>query len=799
MVKLDRLVLQGFKSFAAKTELPMPGGFIAVCGANGSGKSNIADSLTFVMGIQSARAVRAQKLQNLIFNGGRSRKPAEWCEVSLVLDNDDGKIPVPDKEVRITRRITRSGISVYKLNGKTVNKAKIVDVMSPAGLSPDGHNIIMQGDVTRLIEMNPKERRQILDDISGIAEFIDKKNQAVAKLEKVETRVNEALAVIAEKQRRVEQLKQEAEAAEKYQQLNAELRTLLASSIHAQLKAAKAEDASLEKETDTLEKELSVLDKEAEAAEKELGSKEKVLKSKADEIIKQKGGVDTVRQIERTAAEILRKRDKADSLQEQLRQLSLHQSLDIQKQLPVKSWTLSSVVSVPKEYSGALEVAIGGHAKDLIVGTDVEAVQAIDHLRENSLGRARFLPLNRIKPKERREIKQGEGFIGWAMDLISFDQKFYSALSYVLGNTAVVDTIENARKMAKHGIRFATLEGDLIEASGAMIGGHRIARAQLFDGSSMQKDHQALLKEIESLSKQLQELQEKEKREASAVADSVSERDSLELEIAEVRKKRTELIQKKFAFQSRINNISVEKARREARMQDLENRSKEYKDVSRFVDATFEELQKRIGQTTSQIRSLGLINQKAVEDYKAMRVEFGAMKEKLDKLLEEKSSILKTIEEVEKRRHEKFTATFDAINSGFQKIWVDLTGGTAQLRLEDAANLDSGLLIEASPAGKKVLDLDVMSGGEKTLTSLAFLFAIMQHFASPFYVLDEVDAALDKANARKVANLLKKYSDRYQFLVITHNDITTAAADRVFGVTMEEGASKVYSIALPKK
>ncbi len=118
------------------------------------------------------------------------------------------------------------------------------------------------------------------------------------------------------------------------------------------------------------------------------------------------------------------------------------------------------------------------------------------------------------------------------------------------------------------------------------------------------------------------------------------------------------------------------------------------------------------------------------------------------------------------------------------------------MEIED--NIDSGLIIEASPEGKKILNLDSMSGGEKTLTSLAFLFAIMQHYSSPFYVLDEVDAALDKANTRKIVNLVKKYSNETQFIVITHNDFTIQEADKVFGVSMESGVSKIFGIEMPR-
>jgi len=124
--------------------------------------------------------------------------------------------------------------------------------------------------------------------------------------------------------------------------------------------------------------------------------------------------------------------------------------------------------------------------------------------------------------------------------------------------------------------------------------------------------------------------------------------------------------------------------------------------------------------------------------------------------------------------------------------------GQGVVRLEDPSNIDSGLVIEASPPGKKILDLDIMSGGERTMTSLAFLFAIMQHYSAPFYVLDEVDAALDKVNTRKIAALLDNYAQKTQFLVISHNDITTSYADRVLGITMHEGVSKIYGIKLPK-
>ncbi|RLF35829.1 MAG: chromosome segregation protein SMC, partial [Thermoplasmata archaeon] len=145
-----------------------------------------------------------------------------------------------------------------------------------------------------------------------------------------------------------------------------------------------------------------------------------------------------------------------------------------------------------------------------------------------------------------------------------------------------------------------------------------------------------------------------------------------------------------------------------------------------------------------------------------------------------------------------FMETLSEISKNFSRIYSDLTGGEANLRLVEVENIESGLIIEAKPKGKKMLNIDSMSGGEKTITALAFLFGIQQHKASPFYILDEIDAALDKVNTKLVASLIKKYSKKTQFIVITHSNITIGMADKVFGVSMENGVSKVFGIELPE-
>ena len=127
-----------------------------------------------------------------------------------------------------------------------------------------------------------------------------------------------------------------------------------------------------------------------------------------------------------------------------------------------------------------------------------------------------------------------------------------------------------------------------------------------------------------------------------------------------------------------------------------------------------------------------------------------------------------------------------------------MLNGSATLELEDPNNLESGLLIKASPKGKTLLNIDAMSGGEKSLTALAFIFSIQSYKPAPFYILDEVDAALDKVNSKIVADMVKKLSKNAQFIIITHNDTTIKAADQVFGCSMVDGESKILGLELPK-
>jgi chromosome segregation protein len=335
-----------------------------------------------------------------------------------------------------------------------------------------------------------------------------------------------------------------------------------------------------------------------------------------------------------------------------------------------------------------------------------------------------------------------------------------------------------------------------------MIGGFYKKRASRHSFSNeisqLEGESAKLQADIEKLEAELEKVRGEQQEESQEVEKLQVAKTKEEEELDALRKRRKELYEERIVMQSQVSKMRIDKARLEANLDNIKIEFEDYREVKEFFRQSAEELQERVRRVLIEINKLGLVNMKAIEEFQTINVEFEELKKKLDRLLEEKDAVMKVVQEIETKRYDKFMETFNDINQNFTRIYLDMTGGAAELRLEIENNIDSGLIITANPSGKKILNLDAMSGGEKTMASLAFLFSLMQHYASPFYVLDEIDAALDKANTKKVANVIKKYSKNVQFIVISHNDFTIAEAEKVFGVSMEDGVSRVFGIDMTK-
>ena len=251
--------LRGFKSFAKSTNLEFGEGYNCVIGANGSGKSNIMDALCFVLGKISAKAMRAQKAANLIFNGGKKGNPLKEAEVAIMFTNENKEFPLPTKEVKISRIVRQTGNSIYKINNEVRTREQILELLSGARIDPDGHSVILQGDITRFMEMKTEQRREVIEEISGISVYEDRKAKALNELEKVGGKLNEAKIILTEREAYMKELKKDRDQALKYKELEKNTKSNKATVLHIQIKEKEEKIAEIDKQIEKRKKDIEAI------------------------------------------------------------------------------------------------------------------------------------------------------------------------------------------------------------------------------------------------------------------------------------------------------------------------------------------------------------------------------------------------------------------------------------------------------------------------------------------------------------------------------------------------------------
>ena len=247
---IKEIELVNFKSFGRKVVIPLENDFVAVTGPNGSGKSNVVDALLFALSLSSSRAMRAERLPDLIYHGDNGKNP-DFAQVTVKFDNSSRTVPGAGDLLEIARkvRLTKNKYqSIYYFNGNPCTQTEIHDHLSRAGITPEGYNVVMQGDVTRIIEMTPLERRRIVDEIAGVAEFDEKKKKALEELEVVRERIDRGDVILAEVESQLSRLAEERERALAYQAHREEKRRMEAFLLLAKLKEAESDLAELERE-----------------------------------------------------------------------------------------------------------------------------------------------------------------------------------------------------------------------------------------------------------------------------------------------------------------------------------------------------------------------------------------------------------------------------------------------------------------------------------------------------------------------------------------------------------------------
>ncbi|NJE02626.1 chromosome segregation protein SMC [Thermococcus sp. MV11] len=291
MPYIEKIEMKGFKSYGnRKVVVPLSKGFTAIVGANGSGKSNIGDAVLFVLGGLSAKAMRATRISDLIFAGTKTEPPAKYAEVAMYFNNEDRGFPIDEDEVVIKRRVYPDGRSTYWLNGKRTSRSDILDVLSAAMISPEGYNLVLQGDITKFIKMSPTERRMLIDEISGIAEYDAKKEKALKELKQAEENLARVDLLIREVKAQLDKLEKERNDALRYLDLKERVErakvTLLLGEIRkleSLIEESNLRDKEIEAEIAAMGARLKEVAREIVAKERELNAIEKELEEKSED------------------------------------------------------------------------------------------------------------------------------------------------------------------------------------------------------------------------------------------------------------------------------------------------------------------------------------------------------------------------------------------------------------------------------------------------------------------------------------------------------------------------------------
>jgi chromosome segregation protein len=289
MTRLLSLEMQGFKSFAHKTRLDLKQGLNVVVGPNGAGKSNIMDALCFVLGKTKKKELRAERLSHLIFNGGKGRKPMEFAKAVLTLENN-GEFPLKTKEVRISRAVNKEGNSIFRINGQRSNLAEVLSLLKAVNVDTEGFNIILQGEINKFVDMSTVQRRQIIDDVSGVSFYEEKKKKSIDELDKVEEKTKEKRIVLAEKEKYLKELLKDKEYAEDFIAIRDKLRMTKAKIVFKKKEAMEKERDRRKAEIESIEKKKKVVEErtkkdngEYERTEREIGEVEEELGRKGQE------------------------------------------------------------------------------------------------------------------------------------------------------------------------------------------------------------------------------------------------------------------------------------------------------------------------------------------------------------------------------------------------------------------------------------------------------------------------------------------------------------------------------------
>jgi len=777
---LQRIEIQGFKSFAHKTvlEFPRPGkgcplikttapdgsvalapglcGIACIVGPNGSGKSNIVDAVRWVLGEQSLKSLRGKKSEDVIFVGSEKKARLGLAQVSMYINNEDGVMPVDYQEVIISRKIYRNGESEYLINKSKVRLQDILLLVAQSNFGQKSYSIVSQGSIDQVIMASPADRKDYFDEAVGVKSFQLKRDQSLNKLESAWNNLRQVDALLTEIEPRLNSLTRQVRRLEKREKIEAELKV-----IQQKYYGWLWRD---------LKEKISEVKPKLQEKEKELGVKEREL---------------------RQLQEHLRGLEKEDSRSKVFGELqqNYQKVLDLKNKLREEQLILQHKIELSQQR--LIEKAV-----PLALNEIIAKLKEIDKVQSQL-----FANWESKEPARLAQAKEDVRELG----------RLIHELVWALENP-------KAKEKTKAEID-PDLIKDLKEVAGELAGtDSRLEKARAEIENFNQQEEQKKGKFFD-LQRQITSKQEEYNR-----------------------------------LTNQTSELRVEMARLETKQQDLKQEIKEETNdlgwLESYLAQKIDEAETRseMIKLKHQLELIGGVDPEIVKEYTETKERHEFLSGQAEDLRASINSLEKVINDLDDKIQVQFDLAFKHINKEFTKYFnILFGGGKAELVLlkEEAAEnqpgqrgqqgqnkdegidetepqgilkmLDeaeekmspkrflkkktgkviTGIDITATPPGKKVSSITMLSGGERSLASIALICAVIANNPSPFVILDEVDAALDEANSQRFSGIISELSHKTQFIVITHNRATMHQANILYGVTMgEDSISKVISLKM---
>ena len=792
-MEFKKIQLNGFKSFAEKTDFLIEEGLTGIVGPNGCGKSNIVESLRWVMGETSAKSMRGSGMEDVIFSGTSNKPSKNIAEVSININNATKDGPIQYKnldQVEIRRKIEKDKGSKFYINHKEV-RAKDAQMFF-ADLSTGAHSpsIISQGRIGALVTAKPTDRRAILEEAAGIAGLHVRRHEAELRLNAAENNLKRADELRRQQEKQLINLQKQAEEATKYKIISEEIKKIGAGLYYLRLKDIDNE-IKLQNEIN------SETESEVSGFNNQINQFESLIKNETEKVspLREKN-IENLSRLQRLNLELQNLDEQNERTQTEIENIkkslnTIEEDSDREKSIIIDA--TSNEKRLKEEKNELIEIDSKYYDTEKKSNEDLDATK------------------NRLKIE-----------IDKVKELINA-QKNDEAIT-ILDNCKIIieayaDSYSKNQNIKNESIkrkqRISTIETEIESWRNLLINSEKMIteltdRKKVLSNqlNQLEKQPQIQAEKKGQISENLR-ISEKEKNENEVIIEEIDKKiNSLRSELNETQEKTIQIRERKASSRATIEGLKKRKddllERVETELNLNENNILEFSNLSQvenLPDAVMQE--ELLDEKKREREKLGSVNLRADEETSKYKTEIKKMGQDRNDLVAAIIKLKESINELNQKGREKLLKAFEKVNRKFNEVYTKLfNGGNAKLELIDADDpLEAGLEMLVSPPGKRLQSITLLSGGEQALTALSLIFAVFLTNPSPICVLDEVDAPLDDANVTRFCNLLDELTKitSTRFIIVTHHALTMSKMDRLYGITMpEKGISQLVAVDLQK-